>query len=141
MPGHSTPPRNGPALDARGLPLGYGFKPDWEVTPRDVARRLAAGPEAAPVLLDCRRPDEWAVARLEGALLIPLDQLPARVDEVRELAREGAAPRDVVIYCHTGRRSLTAAAILRQAGVGDAKSMAGGIDLWSMDVDARVPRY
>jgi rhodanese-related sulfurtransferase len=51
---------------------------------------------------------------------------------------EGA---EIVCYCHHGVRSLSAAAILRQAGFGNAVSLAGGIDLWSRVIDPSVPRY
>jgi len=47
----------------------------------------------------------------------------------------------VVAYCHHGVHSLSAAAILRNAGVADAVSLAGGIDLWSRLIDPSVPQY
>ena len=67
--------------------------------------------------------------------LIPLAELPARAAEVEP--PDGAL---VVAYCHHGIRSLNAAALLAQAGI-EAVSLAGGIDLWSLQVDAKVPRY
>jgi rhodanese-related sulfurtransferase len=88
------------------------------------------------LLLDVRTPREHAVARIEGAALVPLQQLPARVEELRPYA-----DRPVVTVCHRGMRSLQAAAFLRQAGFRDVRSMAGGIDLWSRAVDPSVPRY
>ena len=105
-----------------------------EIDPRALAEKLRRGD---PVwLLDVRQGWEHQLARLPDQALIPLPELPARLGEVRP---PGGAL--VVCYCHHGVRSLTAASILRQAGFGNALSLAGGIDLWSRLVDAAVPRY
>ena len=121
-------------LDGRGMPVDYSFHEEWEVTPRETKRGVEAG---SILLLDCRRADEFELCRIEGATLAPLDELGARVEEIRE----EAAGRPIVVHCHTGRRSLRAAAFLRAQGFEDVKSMAGGIELWSLDIDPSVPRY
>lgn len=128
-----------PNLDERGLPPGARLDPALEVTPRQTRDALALPPDQRPLLLDCRRPDEWAFCRIEGATLVPMDQVPARLDEIEDAA--GGRDRPIIVYCHHGRRSLTVTAQLREAGFTDVKSMAGGIDLWSMDIDPSVPRY
>lgn len=132
-----------PVLDANGLPVGYPFKPEWEVTPRQArdALRHAAGDARgpAPLLLDVRRPDEFALARIDGAVLIPLDQLEKRAEELDDHPLGKA--RTIFVHCHRGMRSLKATAALRALGFSDVRSIAGGIDLWSIDIDARVPRY
>lgn len=87
-------------------------------------------------LLDVRQPEEFAVCRLPGGVLIPLGELPRRTDEVTPPA--GAT---VVVYCHHGVRSLTGAALLERAGFTDVASLAGGIDAWSLHIDPAVPRY
>lgn len=126
------------ALDAQGLPPGYPFNPALEITPRQV-RDLLSNPASGLVLIDCRTPGEWNTAKIQGATLIPLDQLPARISEVTAAAAKSGGGV-VAVHCHHGGRSLKAAAFLRQHGV-EAKSMAGGIDLWSIDIDRSVPRY
>ena len=85
------------------------------------------------LLLDCREPWEYQAARIEGATLIPMRQIPLRLDEI---------PRDqmVVVYCHVGVRSFDVASWLNQKGI-NALSMGGGIDRWSVEIDPRVPRY
>lgn len=123
-----------PGLDARGLPEGYHLRPDWEVSPREVRRRLDAGEDL--VLLDCRTPREHAAARIEPAELVPLQDLGARLWEL-----DRYHDRCVVVFCHHGVRSLQMTAALRREGFADVRSMAGGIDLWSVAVDPRVPRY
>ena len=105
-----------------------------EIDPRELAGKLRRGD---PVwLLDVRHGWEHELAHLHDQAAIPLHELPARLDEV--LPPEGAA---IVCYCHHGVRSLSAAAILRQAGFANAVSLAGGIDLWSRLIDPAVPRY
>jgi rhodanese-related sulfurtransferase len=105
-----------------------------EIGVRDLARRIAAG--AKLLLVDVREPWEHALAALPGSLLIPLGELPERLDEVLP---EPATL--VVAYCHHGVRSRGAAAILDAAGVRDVVSLAGGIDAWSREVDPATPRY
>ncbi len=84
-------------------------------------------------LLDVRQPEEYATARIEGAVLIPLNELPGRLAELPK-------DRPVVVMCHHGMRSAHAVHHLREAGI-DALNLAGGIDAWSRDVDPKVPLY
>lgn len=96
------------------------------------ARALLEGP-APPQLVDCREPFEWRIARLPGALLIPLGET---LDRAHELDPD----RPVLVYCHHGVRSINAAMLLERAGF-TALSMRGGIDQWSVKVDPTIPRY
>jgi adenylyltransferase/sulfurtransferase len=105
-----------------------------QISVRDLAARLDGG---EPVyLIDVRQPWEHARAALPDHLLLPLDELAERSDEIAPPA--GAL---IVAYCHHGVRSLSAAAILAQLGFADVASLAGGIDQWSLQIDPRVPRY
>lgn len=104
-----------------------------EIRPQELAEKLRRGERV--YLLDVRNEWEHQLARLADQALIPLQELPERLDEVRP---EGAL---LVAYCHHGVRSLSAAALLRQAGFAEAVSLAGGIDLWSQVIDPSVPRY
>lgn len=88
------------------------------------------------LLLDCRRHDEYETARIQGATLIPMDELAQRSEEL-DSHRDGR----VIVHCHHGGRSLRVAQWLRQQGFANAQSMAGGIDAWSERIDASVPRY
>jgi len=85
------------------------------------------------LLLDCREPWEYQTAHIEGAMLVPMRQIPQKLDDI---------PKDqpVVVYCHSGMRSFNAASWLKQQGV-NAISMSGGIDRWSTEIDPKVPRY
>jgi adenylyltransferase/sulfurtransferase len=105
-----------------------------QIGPRQLASMLSRG---EPVyLVDVRQPWEHQIAALPGSLLIPLDQLAERCDDVQPPA--GAL---VLAYCHHGIRSLNAAAMLEKLGHARVASLAGGIDRWSLEVDPQVPRY
>jgi adenylyltransferase/sulfurtransferase len=88
------------------------------------------------LLIDVRQPEEWQRARIEGARLIPLGELPARVAELADWKE-----RRVVAHCHHGGRSAKACEILAAAGFTDLTNVVGGIDAWSLTVDPSVPRY
>jgi rhodanese-related sulfurtransferase len=105
-----------------------------EIDVTSVKQLLDAG--AGFLLLDCREADEYATARIEGATLVPMTEIQARVGEL-DAHKAGR----VVVHCHHGGRSLRVANWLRQQGFAQAQSMAGGIDAWSQAVDSSVPRY
>lgn len=107
---------------------------NWEITPREVAKMLADGEEF--VLIDCRTPEEHEKARIEGAMLVPLQELSVRVGELRQFDDQL-----IVVHCHKGGRSMSMTAVLRELGFENVRSMAGGIDRWSQEVDPRVPKY
>ncbi|NVI99834.1 hypothetical protein HV824_17130 [Myxococcus sp. AM009] len=97
---------------------------------------MLAGPaESRPALLDVRFASENAWVALPDSLLIPLPELEERAEELKPLRG-----RPVVVYCHHGVRSLDGAAYLMSLGI-DAVSLRGGIDLYSRQVDPRLPRY
>ena len=105
-----------------------------ELSARDLAERLQAG---RPLLLvDVREDWERGIAKLPGDLHVPLHSLVARAVELAT-----PAGGEVVIYCHAGVRSWTAAQYLEHVGLKDVCSLAGGIDAWSVDVDPSVARY
>jgi len=105
---------------------------DLEITPADVKTRLDRGEKL--FLVDVREPWEYEVCRIEGAQLVPLGTLAANVNSLPD-------SEEVICYCHHGMRSLDAAAWLRFQGVARAKSLAGGIERWSLEIDPSVPRY
>jgi rhodanese-related sulfurtransferase len=106
-----------------------------EVSPQEVKRRQESGEKL--YLIDVREPYEYAIARLEGADLIPMRTVPAALQTLEGRADEGT----LIVYCHHGVRSLNVASWLREQGIEAAQSMSGGIDAWSLTVDASVPRY
>ena len=106
-----------------------------EISVRE-AQRLIAAKGASLRLIDVRDPDEFAFCHLPGAELIPLQVLPSEAGA--HLPDKSAG---IVLYCHHGMRSARAAEYLRQLGYANARSMAGGIEKWSTEIDPAVPRY
>jgi rhodanese-related sulfurtransferase len=106
---------------------------ELEITPQEVKQLREQGQSFT--LLDVREPWEHQTARIEGAKMISMGDVPARAHQ------ELDPDERIVVYCHHGVRSLNVANWLRQQGFEQAQSMRGGIDLWSKSVDAKVPTY
>lgn len=103
-----------------------------EISPSEVKNLLDGGRQL--FFVDVREPWEHQTSHIERATLIPLREIPANLARFEEAD-------DIVLFCHHGMRSLDAAAWLRSQGVKGARSMTGGIERWSTEVDSRVPRY
>ena len=105
---------------------------DDEMTVTELKALIDRG--KAPVILDVREPYEHQICRIEGAVLIPMRELPARVHELDPDA-------DVVVQCRSGVRSANATAWLRQQGFTRARNLKGGILAWIDQVDPSLPKY
>jgi adenylyltransferase/sulfurtransferase len=88
------------------------------------------------LLLDVRESDEFMRARIEGSKLIPLGELEDRLAEIRDWKQ-----RPVVVHCHHGGRSAKACKLLGDAGFSRVTNLTGGIEAWSLTVDADISRY
>jgi adenylyltransferase/sulfurtransferase len=86
-------------------------------------------------LIDVRETDEWAVAKIPEAELIPLSQFQQRATQV--LAPE----EEIVLYCHHGIRSARAQGYLKAQGYNNVLNLTGGIDAWALQVDPSMKRY
>jgi adenylyltransferase/sulfurtransferase len=85
-------------------------------------------------LIDVREPHEYQIARIPGSTLIPLGDLPKRVNELN-------VGDEIVVHCKSGVRSGKAADFLRQSGFKRVLNVKGGILAWSDKVDPSVPKY
>src|SRR6058998_3682264 len=86
------------------------------------------------VLVDVREPMEWEIAHLDRAVLIPVAQVPGRVNEL-------STADEIVVYCKTGVRSGRITNFLREIGFRKVKNLVGGIDEWAEKVEPEMPRY
>ncbi|MBM4113368.1 MAG: rhodanese, partial [Phycisphaerae bacterium] len=86
--------------------------------------------------IDCRTSQEREIASIEGSIHVPFQDVSSRLEEIRAYSE-----RTIVVHCHQGGRSLRMTALLRREGFDDVRSLAGGIHLWALDVDPRVPTY
>ena len=86
------------------------------------------------ILLDVREPAELEICRIEGALHIPLNEIPDR---------HSTLPKDrpVIVFCHHGRRSANVQMFLTAKGFDKIINMQGGIHAWSKDVDPQMTQY
>ncbi|MGA0285567.1 MAG: rhodanese-like domain-containing protein [Phycisphaerales bacterium] len=122
-------------LDERGLPEGAVLREHLEIAPREVDRRRRAG--EALRIVDCRSELERAIATLADTEHVPMERVVEWIDDLRDDPDD----RPIVVHCHHGIRSLQVVALLHEAGFGNARSMAGGIHLWSQAVDSSVATY
>jgi len=100
---------------------------------KTVAQRLKERPDSV-VLLDVREPYERDFAAIEPSIHIPMHDVPDRLEEIPK-------DREVIVYCHTGSRSMMVAGYLVNRGFPSVANLSGGIDAWSVRVDPKVPRY
>lgn len=100
------------------------------LAPADAAPRLSRTTQ----VIDVREPWEWEICRLPGARLVPLSQLDDYIGTLDPQC-------ETIVYCHRGMRSLDAALRLRAAGFSRVAHLEGGIDRWSVEMDASVARY
>ena len=105
---------------------------DFELSPTEAAALLKDGKAR---LIDVREPWEFSTAHVEGSVLMPMGDIPARAHQ--ELDPE----EHFILMCHHGARSMNVAVWLRNQGFEQAQSLRGGIDAWSAEVDPSVPRY
>ncbi|MEZ6127514.1 MAG: rhodanese-like domain-containing protein [Planctomycetaceae bacterium] len=105
-----------------------------EIDCSTVKAKLDAGEHF--VFIDCREQQEYDIVKIEGAKLMPMSQLPQRVNEL-----EQHKDSDIIIHCHHGGRSLNVAMWLKGQGFQNALSMSGGIDAWAQEIDPTLPRY
>ena len=101
------------------------------ISPGDLKNKIDQ--KSPVVILDVREQFEWDIARIEGATLIPLDELPDRFGEIDRDA-------EVVALCHSGMRSAMAVEFLRRQGFSRAANLEGGIDAWAEQIDSTMAR-
>jgi adenylyltransferase/sulfurtransferase len=104
-----------------------------EVTVQELQRALS-DPSLNIKVLDVREPSEYQIARIQGAFLFPLSELAQRFSELDP-------NQQYYLHCHAGVRSMKALQFLRDHGFKHLKSVRGGIDAWSQQIDPNVPKY
>lgn len=100
----------------------------------ELAVWLADPARPKPLLLDVREPWEFQTCRLPDSLLVPMQQVPARLAEIDRQA-------EVVVVCHHGARSLQVAYFLSRQGYARVHNLTGGVDAWARSVDPAMPVY
>lgn len=103
-----------------------------QMSVKELHQRREAGEQI--ILLDVREQNEVDYCRIAGAIHIPMNQVPARMNELN--------PQDtIVVHCHKGGRSMQVCHFLERHGYKDVSNLEGGITAWSLQIDPTVPRY
>lgn len=111
---------------------GAALPEDAEITAIELKAMLDSGESIT--LVDVRQPLEWEIVQLDNSILIPLDELEHRLDELQ--------PTDkLVVLCRAGIRSARAVTLLRASGFSSARHLIGGLTAWAQDVDPSLPQY
>jgi len=105
-----------------------------QISAPELAAWLSDAAREKPVLLDVREPWEFERARIAGAQLVPMREVPGRLEEIDP-------GKPVVAICHHGGRSMQIALFLEKAGYNNVHNLVGGVDAWSRMVDPAVPLY
>ncbi|OGS48283.1 MAG: molybdenum cofactor biosynthesis protein MoeB [Euryarchaeota archaeon RBG_16_68_13] len=105
---------------------------EFQITVEDLKQKIDNNGQV--VLLDVREPLEWEIVRLDRAVLMPVGQVPGRVNEL-------STADDIVVYCKSGVRSARITNFLRDLGFRKVKNLVGGIDEWADKIDPAMPRY
>jgi len=103
-----------------------------QISPEELAERLRAGDQIP--LIDVRSREEWEAVHIDGATFFTQELM-------QEMMSEWPKDREIVFVCHHGVRSLDAASYFAGHGFQNVRSMTGGIDAWSVEVDPELPRY
>ena len=103
-----------------------------EISPLELRSQLMSGADV--VILDVREPWELALCSVEGALAIPMNDVPQRLAELDRT-------RPIVVMCHHGGRSLRVAHFLAQQGFSSVSNLSGGIDAWREQIDPSMRPY
>ena len=103
-----------------------------EITPAEVKKKMDA--HEPFVLIDVREPHEYQICRIPGSKLIPLGEVPKRMNELD-------SADEIVVHCKSGMRSAKAVDLLMKSGFRKIHNLKGGILAWSDQVDPSVPKY
>jgi rhodanese-related sulfurtransferase len=111
---------------------GHDADQRMQISPAELAGRLQSG--AKVPLVDVRSREEWDSVHIEGATFFTQELM-------QEIMSEWPKDREVIFVCHHGIRSLDAASYFAGHGFLHVRSVTGGIDAWSVEVDPDLPRY
>ena len=91
------------------------------------------------ILIDVRQPEEFDLVKIEGSQLVPLDALPERLEEIKDILAQESDER--VVYCRSGGRSQTAIEWLEQQGLAGLKNLRGGVNAYAEEADTSLEPY
>lgn len=105
-----------------------------QVIPKQLHEWLSDAEKSKPLLLDVREPWEFNICRIEGSINIPMQDIPARLQELDD-------EQQIVAICHHGMRSAQVAMFLERQGFKHVINLTGGVAAWAAQVDPSLPQY
>lgn len=122
-----------PLAEEKIFPITEDSRTVRELSPEEAFSLWQSG--QIDYLLDVREEDEWDFARIEGAIHIPMNEIPGKLADLPKASKG-------LVLCHHGMRSASVIVYLQQeAGFKQLYNLAGGIDAWSRRIDPDIPRY
>jgi adenylyltransferase/sulfurtransferase len=103
-----------------------------EMTVKELKERIDRGDP--PVVIDVRKAREFQICRIPGSILIPMGELPGRMNELDPAS-------EIVLHCRSGGRSRRVTDFLRAKGFSKARNLTGGVLAWIDEVDPSQPKY
>lgn len=104
-----------------------------ELAPTELKSYLEQAPQP-PLLLDVRQPWEYDICKLDNAQLVPMSQIPTKIDELDK-------DQEIVVICHHGIRSRQVANYLESSGFTNVINLNGGVAAWAQQVDSSMATY
>lgn len=113
---------------------GHEAELKMQIEPEELSRKVREESASSIAVIDVRGREEWDAVHLDGSQFLTQELM-------QEMLTSWPKEREIVFVCHHGVRSLDAAAFFAGHGFTEAKSLAGGIDAWSVRIDPSLPRY
>jgi rhodanese-related sulfurtransferase len=113
---------------------GHEAELKMQIEPEELSRKVREESACPIAVIDVRGREEWDAVHLDGSQFLTQELM-------QEMLTSWPKEREIVFVCHHGVRSLDAAAFFAGHGFTEAKSLAGGIDAWSVRIDPSLPRY
>lgn len=107
------------------------------LTPQQLAHLISTRRQQGAdslVLLDVREPQEWAICRIDGSQLMPMQTVPVRLVELNP-------EHEIVCICHHGMRSAQVAHYLERHGFDNVLNLTGGVEAWATQIEPTMQRY
>ncbi len=117
-------------------PPNWPFNAELEISVPDTARLHIDSGDTNFLLIDIREAEELQTSSIEGALHIPMGDIPGQINEL-----DVDEDTVIAVLCRSGKRSLQVASYMQKNGLAGTRSVAGGINWWSAKLDPSIQIY
>ena len=117
-------------------PAGWHFQPNLEISATQAHQFHCQEKPTDFLLIDVREAHELDISSIDGAVHIPMGDIPSRINEL-----DVDEDTTIAVLCRSGKRSLDVTIYLHEQGLSGARSVAGGINWWAQKVDPSLKQY